>query len=364
MLASTEAPNLLIDRQPNTRVAYVIDPRFPGGTSSAVAAEIEAILPLAQVELHGITTAMFSNRPIAPQIKDAVMRLGVPLHIDKAEISADIIIFHNPACLKFQDSLETKLIARHLIVVTHENFLRPGGALAFDVEKCLSVLVSHSLVLKRSLAPISPHNRATVQKWAQITDALKGWTVTGSDWFNICAAPTSPPTRVPKDRRGRLSRPGFEKFPTRETLELCFPKNAETNIILGADSLMQLEGNPPHWTLHPFGALSVDAFFDQIDFFVYYTASTWRESFGRVIAEALLAGKIVITDEETAKGFNGAAIGAPPQDVSEIIAGYLSDPERYHADVKRAQDILQQFSQEAFRNLFRAVLKNNAGDVL
>lgn len=363
MLASTEGMDPRVETHLPTKVAYVIEPRFPGGTSSAVAAELEAVSTLAQVEVHGITTAMFSDRRMAPQISDVAVRLGIPVHMDSTEISADVIVFHNPACLKFQDSLGTRLIARHLVVVTHENFLRPGGAPAFDVEKCLAILASHSLVLNRSIAPISKHNRATVESWSRMTGALNDWTVLPADWFNICDAPKSLPTKTPRDRRGRLSRPGFEKFPPRDILEICFPKEAESNVILGADNLMRMEGKPTHWTLHPFGALSVEQFFDQIDFFVYYTAPTWRESFGRVIAEAIFAGKIVITDEETAKGFDGAVIGAKAQEVSDIIKKYLSDPELYQTDVKRSQETLGRFSAQVFRTMFSAVLRDSKRDI-
>lgn len=337
----------------------MIEPRFPGGTSSAVAAELEAIHSFAKIEVHGIKTAMFPNNRISPRISDVIMRLGIPFFCDSVEISADIVIFHNPSCLKFQDSLNIKLIARHLIVVTHENFLRPGSAPGFDVEKCLSMITSASLVMSRSLAPISRYNRLTVQDWKRMTGTADEWAVLPDDWFNICAQTVLPPAKAPRDRRGRLSRPGFEKFPSRDMLEICFPKHAESNVILGADHLMEMDDTPGHWTLHPFGTLALDQFFDLIDFFVYYTSPTWRESFGRVIAEAIAAGKVVITDEQTATAFEGAAVGAPANEVSGIISEYLADPDRYAADVKQSQAALAQYSATMFQKMFSTVLTDH-----
>lgn len=340
----------------------MIEPCFPGGTSSAIAAELDAIAPFVDVEVHGLTTAMFPDRRIAPQLGNVLLRLGIPLHLDSHKVTADTIIFHNPSCLKFQETLNTRMIANHLIVVTHENFLRPGDAPAFDVEKCLGLIASQSLALVRSLAPVSAHNRSTVNRWMQSTDAGEDWQILGDTWFNICLQDRQPPTPAPQDRRGRLSRPGMEKFPSQDVLRLCFPKAAQRNVILGADHMMQFSDTPPHWTLLPFGAVTVEQFFKEIDFFVYYTAPTWRESFGRVIAEAVSAGKIAITDQETARGLNGAAIGAPADQVTDIIAGYLADPGRYCADVERFQSCLDQFSPSRFASMFRsAVMQTEDG---
>jgi hypothetical protein len=42
------------------------------------------------------------------------------------------------------------------------------------------------------------------------------------DWINICDFPFAPPTPAPRDRRGRHSRPGFEKFPLPRTWTSAF----------------------------------------------------------------------------------------------------------------------------------------------
>ncbi|MGD9294634.1 MAG: hypothetical protein PVI41_07115 [Roseobacter sp.] len=337
-------------------VAYIIDPRFPGGTSSAVAAELEVVSRVAHVRVFALDTAMFAERHVATQLKDALLRLGLPLNWDMKEVAADVVIFHNPSCLKFQDDLPTRIIARHLIVVTHENFLRPGGALAFDVDKCLSQIKRNALVLRRSLAPVSAYNRDTVEEWRRHSQAASGWCVLENDWFNICSMRMAEPTVAPGNRRGRHSRPGHEKFPRREVLHLCFPPSAESNTILGADNLMRRDDLPAHWNLYRFGQIPVDHFFDQIDFFVYFTARTWRESFGRVIAEAIAAGKLVITDPQTAGPFGDGAIGADPQDVDGIIATYMADPDRYRANVLSGQTTLSRFSEQAFQKSFDSVV--------
>ena len=61
-------------------------------------------------------------------------------------------------------------------------------------------------------------------------------------------------------------------------------------------------------------------FLSGIDFFVYFTNPNWRESFGRVIAEAIAAGKLVITDPGTAATFGDAVVASDGADVDGIIA--------------------------------------------
>jgi hypothetical protein len=223
------------------------------------------------------------------------------------------------------------------------------------VQKCLDLLANNSMSLQRSLAPVSNWNRQTVTDWLDARTLASDWSVLSSDWFNLLDLPLKQPVSHPADRRGRLSRPGPEKFPTHDTMALCFPKTALSNVILGADSLMQRDTVPDHWTLYPFGSLTPAQFFNRIDFMVYYTAPTWRESFGRVIAEAIAAGKIVITDPETAKPFKGGAIGARPDDVDDMIARYVAKPETYQADVKAAQKQLSEFSGAAFSKMFKTL---------
>ena len=338
------------------RVAYVLDPRFPGGTSAAVAEEIAAIRSLVRPEVHAVSSRMFAGQSLAPALAGALDAAGIEPLWDAPVIAADTVILHNPAFLKLDATLGRRIVARDLIVVTHENFLRPGGAEGFDVSGCLDRIDRGTLALRKTLAPVSAHNRGTVEGWAGRNGLCPGWSVAPEDWFNICDFPLAPPTQAPHDRRGRHARPGFEKFPPRPVLDLCFPPHAEANVILGAEVLMADEASPAHWQLHPFGGLDLARYFEMIDFMVYFTAPTWQESFGRVLAEGIAAGKVVIAEAATASGFGGAVIAARPEEVDAIIGGLIAEPARYAAHVRDAQAALSRFSPAAFRARFAAAL--------
>jgi hypothetical protein len=342
------------------RIAYVIDPRFSGGTSAAVAAELREVSRAGRIRVHAIRSGMFGAQPVSPLIEAALADAGLPLIWDAPEIAADLVILHNPLFLKRDRALNTRIIARHLVVVTHENLLRPGGVEGFDAGHCLAVIDRASLALRKSLAPISAQNRTTVAAWLA-GRPTSGWGILAEDWPNICDFAPLAPTPAPADRRGRHSRPGFEKFPGPAEMDLCFPAHARSNVILGADTFLKDGTSRPHWRMLPYRSMPVSEFMTHLDFMVYFTSPRWRESFGRVLAEGVAAGKVVISDPATAATFQGSVIGAQPAEVDAIIAGFLQTPARYRDHVLQAQALLGAFSAREFRRMFDRVLQTTTG---
>lgn len=331
-------------------IAYVIDPRFPGGTSGAVAEELRVAVTLGRVSVHALETGMFRGRYLAPPILRALDDLGLEADWDSPVIAADTVIFHNPVCLKSQSALGRQIVAGDLIVVTHSNVIGPAGGETFAVSDCLRRIAAATTALRRWIAPVSPVNRATFLDWATGRHDLRGWSVLGWDWHNICAGAALAPATNPRDRRGRHSRPGLEKFPSLAALDVCFPRHAHANVILGGDLLLGAARTRPHWDVHPFGAMPLADYFDRFDFMVYYTSPFLAESFGRSMAEAILAGKVVISDPVTASVFGGGVIPADPGDVDAIIAAHVADPLAYATQVDAAQRALARYSAEAFRD--------------
>ncbi len=336
-----------------TDLAIIAEPRFSGGTSAALASELRLLSRMSglRIKVHGVRSAMFgARRRCAPVLEDALQECALPLIWDSPHVSAQIAVLHNPSFLRHDRQMPPRISAHALIAITHENFLRPGGGLSYDVGHTLRLIEARSLAERRILAPVSPHNRATVQAWlARPENAAfaKRWEVLGENWFNICDFEMLPPADLIADRRGRLSRPGLEKFPPQEALEACFPPHAQSNVILGADNLLPLAPSHPHWQLLPFGTREVADFLAEIDFMIYFTAPTWRESFGRVIAEAIAAGKLVITDPETAAPFPGV-LKARPDEVDALVARHVSQPRLYREAVLKAQAGLQGYAPAQF----------------
>lgn len=333
-------------------LALVLDPRFGGGTSSAVAREILALAPVFDLSVAFIDSGMFrGGRSVHPRIIDALEQTGTCATWDPPVIQAETAVLHNPSFLKFDKLLKSRINCARAVVVAHENFLKPDGTEGFDVGKTLAIIADRLPPCPRAIAPVSHYNRRTVAAWLSGAGVgTKDWDIAPIEWFNICDFALQPPTAIPRDRRGRVSRPGFEKFPDMATMLRHFPSHADHCAILGADTFLLPGATPPaHWTLVPYGAADVQAFLTEVDFFVYFTHPNLRESFGRVVAEAIAAGKVVITDAGTAETFGKAVISSDGRDLDRIIADFVAAPDRYRAFVRSAQQQLASFSADAFR---------------
>ena len=195
-----------------------------------------------------------------------------------------------------------------------------------------------------------------IEAWQAQHPEHRHWSILGEDWFNICDFDVAPPTHQPRDRRGRHSRAGYEKFPTLTDMDDCFPASAASNLILGADIFLAEKLHRPHWQMVPFRGMNVADFFEQIDFHVYFTTATWRESFGRVLAEALAAGKLVISDPATASVYKGGVVGASPGEVDALISRFIHSPLSYREQVLRGQIALHAFSSDQFCAFFSRML--------
>ncbi len=325
----------------------VFEPRFRGGTSTALIRELAELVQIADVSVVGIRSQMFGDSPANPALLAEIDRLGLRMEWASDRVTADVIILHNPLFLKFQSNLGVRLVCRKLIVVTHENFLLPSGSEAFDVAKCLSAIERATICASRVLAPVSDRNRQIVQAWVEQNDA--DWNLAEQNWINICDNEIVAPTPFPRDRRGRHSRPELEKFPGFADLRTMFPETAEYCGIMGGDQLGGPD-KPNNWDLIPFNGKPVAKFLNDVDFFVYFTNPHWSESFGLVLAEAVAAGKLVITDPACALTFGQGVIGITVGEVGTCVAHHILNPERYGDKVRRAQAGLATFSGKNFED--------------
>ncbi|MFO1142947.1 MAG: hypothetical protein U1E59_11220 [Amaricoccus sp.] len=339
-------------------MALLVDTRFPGGTAAAVASEIRALAPRVDLKVHDLESALFKRRSPNPAILAALEEVGQRLLPEPPVVHADVVVLHNPTCLRFDSRLRPRLSAPRTIVVTHENFLRPDGSEGFDAAHCLDLVSERTAGGETILAPVSDGNRATVAAWL-VRRPGSDWRLASDNWPNICDLPFLPPTAHPRDRRGRHSRPGVEKFPPLAAMRAQFPPHAERCAILGADSLLrERDSLPSHWDLQPFGAMRVGDFLAGIDFFVYFTHPLLRESYGRAIAEAVAAGKLVVTDPATAEAFGPGVVADDGRGVDGIVAAHISDPGRYAAAVLRAQADLARHRPEPVASRLLALIES------
>jgi len=313
------------------RLAIVGSLRFPGGTSTAIADELPVLESLGDVVFYDADVKMLRQCPKNDALVRSLRLHQVPVAPASGIVAADVVIVHNPALFKYEDSLDLRLVGRRVFVVMHENPVTAFCSPTYQCERVLGMLRAASVTPGFFLAPISRVSRQS------IANAGLSFPVTQTDWRNVWSGEFRAPVQRPLDRRGRHSRPGPEKWPKPDDLDLCFPRHA-VNHILGAPPWLTEATNTAPSTFHyPFGSMDVGGFLERVDFFVYFHSEGWRESFGRCIAEAIAAGKLVITHPYLEQTFGKGCVYATPAEVDRIIAFYLDRPAEYVAKVGRAQ---------------------------
>src|SRR5262245_38724395 len=88
------------------KIALVGGPRLPGGSSTAVAHEICALHGHVDLRVFGVESSMFRDRPINPTLQRILDERGLELVWNPPVIRSEVVVFHNPSCLKFNEMLE------------------------------------------------------------------------------------------------------------------------------------------------------------------------------------------------------------------------------------------------------------------
>jgi hypothetical protein len=321
-------------------IAVLTSDKFPGGTSTALATELPSLVKAGLHSVYSPPLRMFRGLPPNPHLANAAQQLDIEIVTDARVISARTVVLHNPLIFKFDEAVDFRIVCENFVCVMHENLTYPNGMDRFEYERILALL--DDIVECRSfiIAPISGVSRAA------IPDLPPQYEISDLDWNNIVDSEMLAPNPHPSDRRGRHSRPGMEKWPSIDDLRDCFGKGEA--FILGADYIRNHDHGLPDATFYDYGELPVDSFLGKFDFFVYFHSSSWRESFGRVISEAICAGKVVLTHEYLRKTFGKACLYCSPADVDGLIENFTANPAAFRDQVELAQSAMASFSRDAF----------------
>ena len=343
------------------RLALVCDPRFTGGTSASVAADIRALGRHMRLSVVAIETAMFKGRRVHPAIEAALEEAGVVAELEPVGGPRRYDRLPEPVLPAIRHRANGPIELRAGVRRDPRELPRSerlGGA-----RRQRRVWTSSRLRSSAAPATWRPFRPTTAAPWRRGLPGSSRLAAGGGRLAVVFDPELTPPTRAPRDRRGRHSRPGLEKFPPIDTMLAHFPAHAERCAILGGDTfLLDRRDAPAHWEVLRFGEADVADFLSGIDFFVYFTHPIWRESFGRVIVEAIAAGKVVITDPGTAATFGEAVVASDGGDVDRIIQGFIADPQRYVAFVEAAQARLSEHRPAAFvERVESLIIRGQAG---
>ncbi len=313
-------------------MVIVGDFRFPGGTSMAIASEIDALASAGyKIALVALTSPFLSkrrsfNQAIRTEIEEGHAVLVAPGQAVRARLTC----LHHPVLFENFPAQALKITTDELLLIVHHPPIDAAGVDAYDVAKVEDVI--RSLFPKRVVwAPVGPKVRTSLQR-LPYTPPL-----TQEDWVN-----TLNPARFsgPRDGLlsgrpivGRHSRPERPKWPdTVEKMCAAYPDSPDIMVrLMGFEqrSLPELTDIPQNWDVQPFGAEAVPKFLNSIDFFSYYHHSDWIEAFGRTVIEAMASGAVCILPKHFEELFQEGAVYCKPEEVREKVLSFQQNPAKF-----------------------------------
>jgi hypothetical protein len=346
--------------EPRYDIAVIGDFRFPGGTSAAVAEEIEAQAAAgyrtALVQLKG--PVLKFPHPFHPRIR-ACIDAGLAELVDPdAPIGAGLAIAHHPALFAHPPRRGLRIAAAERLLIVHHPPFDGIGEPSYDwrrADRVAAELLGGELVW----APIGPAVRS------QLESLDEPPTLLGHDWYNVLD-PSA--WRAPRGEFrdtcpviGRHSRPDPLKWPdSRDEVLAAYPEDPRflIRVLGGGPYLRELVGPyPRNWQVWPFNAMPAARFLGMIDFFVYFHHSRWVEAFGRTIIEAMASGAVAILPPHFRPLFGDAALYADAHDAPQVSLALRGDPAAYREASRRGQDdVRRRFSHKAHVSRLREVI--------
>ncbi|MGZ5374786.1 MAG: hypothetical protein ACXWDK_11020, partial [Aeromicrobium sp.] len=277
-------------------VIITADFRFPGGTSSAVAAEISALRKGGHsVGLYQLNSAiLIRDRPWNACIRSLVEHGDVEVLPSGTRASAHVLLAHSP-WLFLQPQPEQRHIDSGLrLLIAHHTPTDANGRLNYDpgqVDRHAARAFGQPFIW----APVSPVCRDSFDVAGMTQPRLR------EDWSNVVFVEDWGEPRAgllgPRPVLGRHSRPQLNKWPaSRDDALAAYPEDMEVRMLgVGDQARALLDPLPANWKVWEFNDVSVRDFLAGIDFFVYFHHPDWIETFGLTIAEAAAAGCVPIT---------------------------------------------------------------------
>jgi hypothetical protein len=343
------------------------DPRFSGGTSAAVAADVRALsdaglnVGLALVESVGFFQDFDTENDTILQLSDLPGVTQVRLDPAKA-LKSDIAFFHHPSVFENPVVTAAPVQATRSILVAHQPLFLGDSALAFDpfrVQRNVQSQFGQSLLW----APVSGICRQQFRAYAPL---LK---MTTQDWPNAFDVSAWIPRREKLQSQtltiGRHGRAHPDKWPsTGEEIALSLPSGPATKIsVMGADpAFLQDKGvDTSDWSILAFNEQPVPDYLDALDVFSYHHSPLWVESFGRTIAEAMLMGVRCVLSPALRPTFGSHALYGNPAEVPAILDHIRANLDSERAAALSAREhCIKSYSTQSVVRRFEA-LKTDPG---
>lgn len=342
-------------------VLILADPRFIGGTSSAIATDVQAFQAMGlRTGIHFVDAMDYFEPEDAenPIFEDLFGLERVERILGDGPLEADIAFFHHPAIFQEPVGAPVRVKARRAVIVTHQPLFWGDGALSID-----PLLIQRNIFrqfgVRADWAPISGLCRRQYRTFAPLVR------LTHMDWINTFDADTWVPKRPkltgPQLVVGRHGRPNRDKWPDMPAeLAGSLPADSETKIrVMGApaDFFNEMGIATHDWDILAFNQEPVVDFLDSLDVFSYFHSALWTEAFGRTIAEAMLMENRCILDPALKPTFGAHAIYCAPTEVAQVLDRLREDlPGARAAAAKARAYCLKEYSTRSIAARYEQLL--------
>ena len=349
------------------------DLRFPGGTGTVMARDIEAALDagyrLGLLNIRGAVLAY--PHPINSGIRRFIDEGRARLLDPERVVDGRLLLIYHPETLTHLPIKPLRIRADVKRLVVNHPCLDGNRKPYYDwarVNRHLQILVDGDAewmpvgpMVRRQWPLLDQPPPLAAEDWPGIIDVDR--------WRSDVRCAAVHPRHGEGVVIGRHSRPDAVKWPdSKDILFQAYPPGPSigVRILGGAPFVDALDVElPPHWQVWPFNAISVTELLRNIDLFVYYHSPCWVEAFGVSILEALAAGKPAILPPSFAPVFGPAAIYAEPEDVAGTIERLRASPEAYRAQSLRADaHVREQFSHAAHQRRLADLIGKPSGKVI
>jgi len=342
-------------------IAMLADPRFPGGTSTAVASDLTAAVNA------GYRCALLP-------VKAPVLRFPHPFHpdfrplidagqvdvVDATEpLDCGLLLIQHPQIFDNLPQRPLRIHADQCLLIVHHPPFDGRGHPYYD-----PCAIHDNATLALGRAPLWAPISAVVRRQFEVMDVAVP--LHDADWHNVIDPARWRVDRADfVDRRcciGRHSRPDPMKWPaTREEVLEAYPSDIRFLVrILGGGAFLDtlLDGDiPANWRVKLFASDGPRPFLAGIDFFIYYHHPDWVEAFGRVVLEAMAAGCVAILPAYMKATFGEAAFYAVRSEAPGLALELLDSPDRVREQRVRAHELVRDhFSLEACGQRFASLL--------
>lgn len=324
-------------------ILLVTDPRFAGGTTSAVVADAEAFLALgARVGIMCVHSAYLADMGEAPDPRitalldhDGITQVPVGGHV-----RAGTAFLHHPMVFFHGTAERVRIEAGQSVLVTHHVPFRGDGTVQYDPMR-VQRRIRRDFGISPLWAPISGLCRRQLASFQPLIR------LTGEDWYNIFDTSDWQSERAIFEGEdlviGRHGRPDPLKWPgTAGEIAASLPSGPGRRIrVLGCpvDDLRALGADMSGWEVLAFGTEPVDRFLDSLDVFAYFHHPMWVETFGRTVAEAALMARLCILQPELEATFGEMALYCRPDEVDALVERMRDRPEEARAIGARAREL-------------------------